>query len=129
MREPTPQESVAAAATHITALAKSELRLARAEISQGARQFGMGLVFAVLSAVLVLLALGLLSAALVAWLVSEQGMAVWGAAVTVGGGQLVFALICALLARGRLNIDRVTPKRSLGNLKRDLDSLKELIHG
>ncbi len=129
MDDPAPDDSVAAASHHLAALAKSEFRLARAEVAQGARRIGVGIALAALTVVLVLLALGLLSAALIAWLVAEQGMALWQAAAWVGGGQLLLALVCALAARARLDFGRLAPTRSLGNLKRDLESLKELIHG
>ena len=47
----------------------------------------------------------------------------------MGGGLLVLALVCVLIARKRINARVLTPRRSLNNVKRDLETLQEVRRG
>lgn len=127
--DPTADAGVAEARRHLSALARSELQLARAELAQGGRRFANGLALGVMAAVFALVSCGALSAALIGWLVTERGVALWAAAACVGVGELFLAIGLAVAARRRLDIVRLLPWRSFANVKRDFTSLKEALNG
>jgi uncharacterized membrane protein YqjE len=111
-----------------TSLLQSEMRLARAEIGENLSRAGTGLVFYALALVLTIAGLNALATAGIAWLESH-GLTLVEAAGGMGGGLLVLALVCVLIARKRINARVLTPRRSLNNVKRDLETLQEVRRG
>ncbi|WP_305969577.1 MULTISPECIES: phage holin family protein [unclassified Mameliella] len=112
----------------VTSLLQSEMRLARAEIGENLSRAGTGLVFYALALVLIIAGVNALATAGIAWM-ETRGLTLVEAAGGMGGGLLVLALICVLIARKRINARVLTPKRSLNNVKRDLETLQEVRRG
>lgn len=112
----------------VTSLAQSEIRLARAELSQNLSKASAGFVLYAAALVLGIVALNTLAGAVVAWL-QTRGFSAAAAAGASGLGLLALAVVCALLARRRVNAKVLTPQRSLNNLRRDMETLQEARRG
>ncbi|MBY6162371.1 phage holin family protein [Mameliella alba] len=112
----------------VTSLAQSEIRLARAELSQNLSKASAGFVLYSAALVLGIVALNTLAGAVVAWL-QTRGFSAAEAAGASGLGLLALAVVCALLARRRVNAKVLTPQRSLNNLRRDMETLQEARRG
>ncbi|SNS52556.1 phage holin family protein [Antarctobacter heliothermus] len=115
-------------AQRVTSLAQSEFRLAKAEMTQSLSQARTGIAFYVAALVLAIVALNVLASGVVAWL-AVQGLTAVQAAGATGGALLVVAGVLAWAGRRRINAKKLTPKRSLNNVKRDLETLQEMRRG
>ncbi|WP_323771467.1 phage holin family protein [Antarctobacter sp.] len=115
-------------AQRAVSLAQTEFRLAKAEVAQSLAQASTGIAFYSAALVLSIVALNMLASGLVAWL-ATQGLTAVQAAAATGGGLLVMALVCAWVGRRRINAKKLTPTRSLNNVKRDLETLQEMRRG
>ena len=115
-------------AHRLTSLARTEARLMRAEMAQSLSHAGTGFVFFGAAMVLAIVALDVLASAVVAWLATQGWTAVEAAAVT-GGVLLVCTLIFVWAGRRRINAKKLTPTRSLNNVKRDFETLQEMRRG
>lgn len=111
-----------------TRLMQDELALARAEVSRNISRAGIGIALLALAAILALTALHVLAAALVAYL-AETTLAPGTAALVVGGGILVVAVIIALVGRSRLTAAALRPTHTERSVKRDIEAMKEASHG
>ncbi|MEO1362322.1 MAG: phage holin family protein [Pseudomonadota bacterium] len=105
-------------------LMQDEVALARAEISRNLSRAGTGLALIGVAAILALTALDVLAGALVAYLATTD-LSVGTAALIVGGGCLAVALGLAVVGRSRLTADALSPDRTMRNMSRDLDTMKE----
>ncbi|MEO1153983.1 MAG: phage holin family protein [Pseudomonadota bacterium] len=105
-------------------LMQDEVALAKAEVSQNLSRAGTGLALMGVAALLALTALNVLATALVGYLAATE-MSVGTAAIVVGAGLLIAALVLALMGKGRLSADAMTPDRTVQNLKDDVDTMKE----
>lgn len=113
------------ALTHISALVRNEVDLARAEMNENLQKAMTAIGLLVGAVVLALTALNVLAAALVAALV-RLGIEDGWAALIVG---VIFAVIAfILLAKGRndLKASSLAPTRTTKNVKRDANAVKEV---
>ncbi len=108
----------------ITGLFQTEIRLLRAELNEKISLVVRGVVLLAVAAVLMLAALFLLLQALVGWLVM-LGLAPPLAALAVGGGVLIIALIAVFIAARSLSAKRLAPRRSLDQLSREARTIKD----
>ncbi|WP_299046449.1 phage holin family protein [uncultured Tateyamaria sp.] len=108
----------------LSQLMQDEVTLAKAELSRNLSRAGAGLALIGVAAILALTALDVLAGALVAYLATTE-MSVGTAALIVGGGCLVVALVLAFVGKSRLTADALSPDRTMHNLSQDLDAMKE----
>lgn len=108
-----------------TNLIQNELALARAEMSRNLSRAGVGIAMIGVAALLSLVALNVLASALVAVL-AANGVPVWLSALIIGGVMLGIAVILVFLGKSRLDPEALAPKRTIDNVKQDLEKLKEI---
>lgn len=102
---------------HVGDLVRHEFDLARAEMSRKAGQAGSGIVM-----LCVALALGM--AALVILLLSavialDAMMEGWLAALAVGGGAVIVAIVLALIGKSQLKARNLMPDRTIRSVRED----------
>ncbi|RDC69920.1 phage holin family protein [Rhodovulum sp. 12E13] len=116
---------VARALDQVRDLMRRELDLARAEADRSLRHAGaaIGLIGGAL--VLALGAVDVLSAALVAVITQETALPAWLSAAIVGGALAVVALALALAARSALSRVQFGPERVAGNVRKDVQTVRE----
>lgn len=105
-------------------LVQGELRLARAEASEGLKAAGSGLVKIGIAAVVGLVGLNVLAGAAVAAL-AHAGLGPAWAALVVGLGLCAVALGLALAGRAALRLRGLWPDRALRGLRRDAEALRQ----
>lgn len=106
---------------------RKEATLAKAELSENLSRAGLALGLLVGAIILALVALVALAGAAVAALVAA-GWSIWLSALIVGGGLALFAAIFAVLGVRGLRPERLAPSRSIENVKRDFNVIKEQIN-
>jgi uncharacterized protein YaaW (UPF0174 family) len=112
--------------THVSNLVRKEVDLARAEVNENMTRAGVAVGLLVGAAIVALTALNVLAAALVAAL-TEAGIDAGWSAVIVGA---VFALLALGMATKGLNDLKSTslaPTRTLENVQRDAQTVRESI--
>ena len=112
------------ALSHLSNLLRGEIALARSEIDSSIRSAAVGLGMLMAAIVFAITALNAISAALIAALI-DAGLPPAGAALLVG---VAFALLAIALARqgsAALRPSRLIPNRTLHNLAKDAETLKE----
>ncbi len=109
---------------NISGLVRSEVDLARAEISENLTQAGVAIALIAGAAIIALVSLNVLAAALVAAL-TELGLDGGWAALIVG--VLLAGIAFALITKGvnDLKISSLAPTRTVKNVKRDAAAVKE----
>lgn len=110
---------------HVSALVRSEVDLARAEVDENLKSAGAAIGTIVGAVVVAITALNILSAAVVAGL-TEAGIAAGWSALIVG---VIFAIIAyVMLNKGTndLKLSSLAPTRTAENLKRDAQAVKEV---
>lgn len=112
---------------HATALLRAELKLARAELTEGIEQAGKGLGWYLAAAMLGLTALHGLGASAALTLIA-MGMTPPLAVLTTVGIALILAAICATIARRRIRRARAMPDRTLRRLEQDAKTLGDINH-
>lgn len=122
-----PQQ-VVATFRQFTTLVQDEMTLARAEISRNLSRAGMGIAFICVAALLALVALNVFATALVG-LLTANGIPFWLSALIIGGVLLLAALLFALVGKSRLDPEALTPSRTIENVKKDFEHLKEASNG
>ncbi|WP_425099430.1 phage holin family protein [Tropicibacter sp. S64] len=115
-------------ATQMRKLFVTEVKLAKAELSESARSAATGLGFVVAAALIALVAVQALVAAAVIGL-AEAGLSWLAATLIVGGLLALAALILALLARSKLSSRALTPNRTVNQVRKDLTLTEEMTHG
>jgi len=113
------------AMSQVSSLVRSEVDLARAEISENLNSAAVALGMIVGAVVVFLTALNVLSAALVAAM-AEAGIPGGWAALIVG---VIFAIIgYVMLKKGTsdLKLSSLAPTRTVKNVKRDANAVKEV---
>jgi len=108
----------------VTGLFRTEMQLARTEMSEKVGQAVGAMVMVMVGAVLIIPALVVLLQALVAALV-DSGIAPPWAALMVGGGALIIGLVLALVGINRLKAENLAPSRTVEQLQRDSAVAKE----
>ncbi|MCV2868861.1 phage holin family protein [Defluviimonas sp. WL0002] len=109
----------------ITRILRGEVALARAEVGQSVREAGRGIALVVAAVVIALSALNVLSAALVTALV-ELGLTPMWAAAAVAALLCAVALIFAVLGIRKLQPSHLAPDKTVENVRRDADRIKEI---
>ena len=105
-------------------LVQIEIRLARAEISEKLAQWKVGAGLVLAAAVFGSAALLLILQALVVGLV-EAGLSASLATLLVAGLSLAIAAICFTTGRKKLDVENVTPERTIHQVSRDTSMVKE----
>jgi drug/metabolite transporter (DMT)-like permease len=124
---PWPRNAFAAATdafSQAADLVHLEFRLARTEVQEKATAVQAGLMFIIPGAVLLAAALFLVLQAIVVGLV-QAGVPAWLATLLVAIGSIVVGGILVMVGKKRLQPSRLIPERTLGELSRDSDLVKE----
>ncbi|MEJ6392171.1 phage holin family protein [Gymnodinialimonas sp. 2305UL16-5] len=108
-------------------LAGREWRLAKAEISENLGRAGIGLGLLAAAFILALVAAIVLAGAGVAGLVAA-GFAIWLAALIVGGSLAFVTAILLGFGLRNLQSKRLIPNRTLSNIQRDMEMVKEAMN-
>lgn len=108
------------------ALVRGEVALVRAEIEEKTRRALSGIWLVAGAAIFALVALNVLSAALVA-AVAALGLATGWAALIVGAVFGLIALLFWLAGARALRVGAFVPDRSARNLRRDATTIKEAV--
>ena len=111
---------------HLSGLLRGEIALARAEVKENIQAAGMGIGLIVAAVVIALCALNMLAAALVA-AIAELGVAPGWAAFGVGAVLALIALGLALKGASALKLSSLAPDRTVRNVRRDAQTLKEVV--
>lgn len=107
-------------------LVQTEFRLARAELSEKLAAVRNGLVMIIISAILLIVALGMMLQALVGVLI-DAGMSPPLAIALVAGGTAVLGMALFLIGQRRLKPTALTPDRTLGSLSADGRMIKDTV--
>lgn len=112
------------ALTHVSALVRNEVDLARAEISENLNRAAVAVGLLVGALVLALTALNVLSAALVAALIRMGIPDGWSALIV---GVVLAGVAFAMVAKGvnDLKLTSLAPTRTKKNIQRDAEAVKE----
>ncbi|PZF84051.1 phage holin family protein [Jiangella anatolica] len=110
--------------TQTSHLIRDEMRLAQAEMSQKARHAGIGMGLYGGAGMLAFYGVGALVTAAIAGL-SLTSLDVWAAALIVAAVLFALAGVAALLGRGETKQASPTPDRTVENVKRDVEELRE----
>lgn len=113
---------IADALREATELASKEFALFRAELAENIRRLIAGIAMLIVAAIFGVATIVLLTSALVEWiavLVDSSALA----ALIVAGVTLLLAVIFALIARRRLSMTTLEPKRTRESVNRDGDVL------
>jgi membrane protein DedA with SNARE-associated domain len=102
----------------LTSLFRTEVRLARAEVSENLSHVGSGAGLLVAGAVLIMPGLVILLQAGVAALI-DQGFQPHWAALIVGGTVILLGIVLAWLGARRLRPSSLVPQKTLEQLQRD----------
>ncbi|RIQ29588.1 phage holin family protein [Jiangella rhizosphaerae] len=108
-------------------LIRDEMRLAQAEMSQKAKHAGIGVGLYGGAGLLAFFGMGALVTAAIAAL-SLTDLTVWASALIVAAALFVLAGIVAMIGRGETKQASPTPERTVENVKRDVEELKEIRH-
>jgi uncharacterized membrane protein YqjE len=123
---PTIQTLMAEALQETTDLARKEMALFRAEMSENVRKLVLGIVMFVVAAVFGIATLMLLTESVVEWLarvVSSRALAAFLVAV----GTAIFAIGFALWGRAKMNSASMTPTHTARSLRRDAEVVNERV--
>lgn len=112
------------ALNHVSALVRHEVDLARAEVNENVKGAGTAVGLLVGAVVVALVALNVLTAAVVAGL-TEAGLHGGWAALIVGVILAAIAYGMAQKGTNDLKLSSLAPTRTAANLKRDADAVKE----
>lgn len=104
-------------------LVKGELRLARAEATEGVKAAVSGLVKIVIAAVVALVGLNVLAGAAVAGL-AHAGLGPAWAAVIVGVVLVVLALVLGLAGKSALKLKGLWPDRAVKGAQQDVEAVR-----
>ena len=111
----------------VSHLVRDELRLAQLEMTRKGKQAGLGIGLFAGSGGIAVYGLGCLIACAVIAIASV--LAAWLAALIVGAALLLLAGAAALLGKGRLaKATPPVPEETIGNVKADVDEIKERTH-
>ncbi len=120
---------VSEAVALITGLVRKEMDLVRAELSENATKAGVAVGMIVGGVVVILVALHVLSAALVAGLAEVLEISPGWSALIVGGIYLLIAIIMVRKGTNDLKATSLAPSRTIKSVQQDATALKENFHG
>ncbi len=122
--KPSIVELVERLTTQISTLIRSEIALAKAEITGKVKHAGVGIGLFAAATVLVLYALTVLIFAAVAGI--AEALPWWAAALIVGGSMILVATLLVLIGLRQVKqANPPTPVRAVENTKQDVQTLKE----
>ena len=107
------------------ALFRTEVQLAKQELSENAARAGGGMVMFGLAALLAIVGLTALAVAAVLGVIA-LGVASHWAALIVAVAFLLFALIFVMIGKSRLSAASLKPKRTINQIKSDVHAVKEM---
>jgi len=110
----------------VTGLFRTEMQLARTEMSEKVGQAVSAIVMVIVGAVLIIPALVILLQAGVAALI-DQGFSPAASALIVGGAALIIGVILALIGVNRLKAENLAPSRTFDQLQRESAVAKEQV--
>ncbi|MHA3980198.1 phage holin family protein [Halovulum sp. GXIMD14794] len=111
---------------HVHGMVRNEVNLARAEISESVNRATGSAVMLIVAAVIGLTALDVLAGAAVAGLAEATELGAGWSALIVGGVLALVALILVLRGRSNLKFSNLAPKRTVRNVRRDANTVKEI---
>ena len=112
------------AMANVSGLVRSEVDLARAEISENVTKAGIAIGLIAGAAIIALVALNVLSAALVAAL-TETGLDAGWSALIVGAALGIIAFVLINKGVNDLKLSSLAPTRTVKNVQRDAAAVKE----
>jgi hypothetical protein len=112
------------AMSNVSGLVRSEVDLARAEISENITKAGVAIGLIAGAAIIALVALNVLAAALVAAL-TETGLDAGWSALIVGAVLGVIAFVLINKGTNDLKLSSLAPTRTVKNVQRDAAAVKE----
>lgn len=116
------------AVTLVAGLVRKEVDLVKAEISENANRAAVAIGLIAGGVVFVLVALNVLSAALVAG-IAELGIEPGWAALIVGAAYLVIAIVLVRKGTNELKAVNLAPTRTMKRVRRDAEAVKESFNG
>lgn len=112
------------ALAHVSSLVRKEVDLARAEVSENLNKAVVAIGLIVGSVVVALVALNVLAAALAAAL-TEAGIPAGWSALIVGLALAIIAFVLMGKGVNDLKLSSLAPTRTVDNVKRDAEAVKE----
>lgn len=111
----------------LTGLMRGEMALVKSELQDSLRAAVRGVVFLLIAVALGVAALGVLTSALIAALIAAGLTPLW-ANLAVGVAFLLLAFGFAQYGLSLVSPSNLTPKRSMQNLQRDAETLKDVVN-
>lgn len=121
--ERTIGQLVSDVTTDMSTIVRSEIELAKTEVTEGVTKLGKGIVFFAIAGVLALYMLGLLLLA-GAWGIEAAGLPMWAGLLIVSG--VLLLIIGGLGLAGYLQVNKAQPKpvKAIDNAQQTVNSLK-----
>lgn len=123
----TTANLIGEAMAHLSSLVRKEVDLARAEVNQNISRAGTAIGLLAAAFVASIVALNVLTAAIVAGL-AEAGMTPGWAALLVGVVLAVIAAVLASKGANDLKVSSIAPSRTVENIKRDANTMKGAVN-
>jgi hypothetical protein len=128
MTERSTAELVTELGQQATRLVKDEIWLAKQEMTQKAKQAGVGVGLLAAAAVVIFYAVGVFILVVIAAL--ETALPAWAAALITGVAMVLLAVVLVLLGRRHLRKARPPlPVEAVDNLRQDVETVKQGVHG
>ena len=129
---PPPSSSiqglVADALREASELASKEIALFRTEMTNNVRSLFVGLAMMVLATVFAVTAMLVLIGALVKYVATLVGSE-WLAALIVGGGMLLVAIVLGVIGARAMSLSNLAPTRTTRQVRQDARALTERVSG
>ncbi len=122
------QALVADALREASELASKEIALFRTEMTNNVRSLFVGLAMMVLAAVFAVTARLVLIGALVKYVATLVGSE-WLAALIVGGGMLLVAIVLGVIGARAMSLSNLAPTRTTRQVRQDARALTERVSG
>ncbi|CAO4170880.1 phage holin family protein [Methylorubrum populi] len=122
------QGLVADALREASELASKEIALFRTEMTNNVRSLFVGLAMMVLAAVFAVTAMLVLIGALVKFVATLVGSE-WLAALLVGGGMLLIAVVLGVIGARAMSLSNLAPTRTSRQVRQDARALTERVSG
>lgn len=122
------QALVADALREASELASKEIALFRTEMTNNVRSLFIGLAMMVLAAVFAVTAMLVLIGALVKFVATLVGSE-WLAALLVGGGMLLVAVVLGVIGARAMALSNLAPTRTSRQVRQDARALTERVSG
>lgn len=124
--ERTIGQLVSDVTTDMSTIVRSEIELAKSEVTEGVTKLGKGIVFFAIAGVLALYMLGLLLLA-GAWGIEAAGLPMWAGLLIVSG--VLLLIIGGLGLAGYLQVNKAQPKpvKAIDNAQQTVTALKAAV--